>query len=50
MKNLGDIAYQMKVTASLETHKDKLFITWPNIKFGTYDHVPLIKSYMLSFK
>ncbi|XP_034190161.1 cyclin-dependent kinase 2-interacting protein-like isoform X1 [Osmia lignaria lignaria] len=33
VKSLGDIAYQIKVTASLETHKDKLFVTWPNIKF-----------------
>lgn len=33
VKGLGEIAHQMKITASLETRTEKLFITWPNVKF-----------------
>ncbi|XP_003706698.2 cyclin-dependent kinase 2-interacting protein [Megachile rotundata] len=33
VKSLGEIAHQIKITASLETRVEKLFITWPNVKF-----------------
>ncbi|XP_033350188.1 cyclin-dependent kinase 2-interacting protein-like [Bombus vosnesenskii] len=34
VKNFAQIEQQMKLTASLETSKDKLFTTWPSSKFG----------------
>ncbi|XP_071858392.1 cyclin-dependent kinase 2-interacting protein-like [Bombus fervidus] len=34
VKNFAQIKQQMKITASLETSKDKLFTTWPTSKFG----------------
>ncbi|XP_076247228.1 cyclin-dependent kinase 2-interacting protein-like [Calliopsis andreniformis] len=34
VRNLAQIAHQMKVTTSLEKTTDKLFTTWPGVKFG----------------
>ncbi|XP_076685735.1 cyclin-dependent kinase 2-interacting protein-like [Andrena cerasifolii] len=34
VKHLAQVAHQMKVVASLEKRTDKLFATWPTVKFG----------------
>lgn len=34
VENLAQITQRIKITASLETNMHKLFITWPNLKFG----------------
>ncbi|XP_017758209.1 PREDICTED: cyclin-dependent kinase 2-interacting protein-like [Eufriesea mexicana] len=34
VKNLAQITHHIKITTSLETNMDKLFMTWTSLKFG----------------
>lgn len=42
VKNLAQIAHQMKIVASLEKSMDKLFTTWPTVKFGIYNIIRVL--------
>ncbi|CAK9816537.1 Cyclin-dependent kinase 2-interacting protein [Anthophora plagiata] len=34
VKNFAEIVHQIKITVSLEKNTEKLFTTWPSVKFG----------------